>query len=117
MKSHLFDSRSRAVAAGIIALVIVTTLTAMAASQTTYSDSPITVTASTVPVYLPIIMRGGATPGTEWTQHGANAQRTSYVVNGVSTPWRLKWIWNGPDANGRVRADKIRLPRGIQPVV
>jgi hypothetical protein len=117
MKSHLLDSRSRAVAAGIIALVIVTTLTAMAASQTTYSDSPITVTASTVPVYLPIIMRGGATPGTEWTQHGANAQRTSYVVNGVSTPWRLKWIWNGPDANGRVRADKIRLPRGIQPVV
>jgi hypothetical protein len=117
MMSPLFDRRSRVLAAGIITLSIVATLTAIATSQTISSSSPITATASTAPVYLPIIMRGGATPGTEWTQHGANAQRTSYMTNEVPTPWRLKWIWNGPDAAGRVRADKIRLPRGIQPVV
>jgi len=65
-------------------------LTAIATSQTISSSSPITATASTALVYLPIIMRGGATLGTEWIQHGANAQRTSHMTNEVPTPWRLK---------------------------
>ena len=86
----LFDRRSRVLAAGIITLSIVATLTAIATSQTISSSSPITATASTAPVYLPIIMRGGATLGTEWIQHGANAQRTSHMTNEVPTPWRLK---------------------------
>ncbi|MGQ9549128.1 MAG: outer membrane protein assembly factor BamB family protein [Roseiflexus sp.] len=108
--------RRRSLVAVITALGVVFTLTATATSRMVSPTSPISVAASSVPVYLPIILRDGAMPGTEWTQHGANAQRTSYVTSEVPPPWRLKWIWNGPDATGRVRSDKIRLPRGIQPV-
>lgn len=108
--------RRRSLVAVITALGVVFTLTATATSRMVSPASPISVTASSVPVFLPIIIRSGAAPGTEWTQHGANAQRTSYVTSEVPPPWRLKWIWNGPDATGRVRSDKIRLPRGIQPV-
>jgi hypothetical protein len=90
MMSRLFDGRPRAPAAVIMTLSIVAILTAIATSQTISSSSPITATASTALVYLPIIMRGGATLGTEWIQHGANAQRTSHMTNEVPTPWRLK---------------------------
>ncbi len=56
-----------------------------------------------------------SSPG-EWTQHAHDAQRTSYTVASVPTPWRWKWAWNGPTASGGVVTSKIRLPRNSQPV-
>ncbi len=55
--------------------------------------------------------------GNLWNQFGANPQRTHYVPNAVSPPWRLKWIWNGSDNNGNIPAGKFALPRNSQPVV
>jgi hypothetical protein len=54
-------------------------------------------------------------PG-EWTQHGHDAQRTSYNARAVPTPWRWKWAWNGPNASGDISAGKFGLPRNSQPV-
>jgi len=34
----------------------------------------------------------------------------------VNTPWRWKWAWNGPDANGGIVPGKTVLPRNVQPV-
>lgn len=60
-----------------------------------------------------------ATPigqSSSWSQHGYNAQRTSYQPLEVSYPWRWKWSWNGPTATGAVSSGKFRLPRNVQPV-
>ncbi|MFZ6020694.1 MAG: PQQ-binding-like beta-propeller repeat protein, partial [Chloroflexota bacterium] len=69
---------------------------------------------SSTPVYLPFIAnQSGAT---EWTQHAHDAQRTSFTQQVVATPWRLKWIWNGPDGQGKIASGKFGLPRNVQPV-
>lgn len=54
----------------------------------------------------------------EWNQHAHDAQRTGYTAQTVAYPWRLRWIWNGVDANGRVRkvTSSGSLPRNVQPV-
>ncbi|MDW8105643.1 MAG: PQQ-binding-like beta-propeller repeat protein, partial [Armatimonadota bacterium] len=54
----------------------------------------------------------------EWNQHAHDAQRTSYTPQVVPYPWRLRWIWNGVDASGRVRkvTSTGSLPRNVQPV-
>ncbi len=52
----------------------------------------------------------------EWTQHAANAQRTSYNPSSVPAPWRWKWVWNGSNANGGIASGKFGLPRNSQPV-
>jgi len=60
----------------------------------------------------------------EWTQHGQNAQRTSYAPVAVPTPWKWKWTWNGPDnpyaypSSGKQSYNnKIIIPKNVQPVV
>jgi hypothetical protein len=57
-----------------------------------------------------------ATASNEWTQHGFNAQRTSYNPQPIAHPWRWKWSWNGPSATGGVSAGKRRLGRITQPI-
>ncbi|MCB0136727.1 MAG: hypothetical protein KDD75_16600, partial [Caldilineaceae bacterium] len=52
----------------------------------------------------------------EWTQHAANAQRTSYNPSSVPAPWRWKWAWNGSNASGGITSGKFGLPRNSQPV-
>lgn len=52
----------------------------------------------------------------EWTQHGHDAQRTSYTNQVVETPWRWKWSWNGPNTSGGISSGKTTLPRNVQPV-
>lgn len=71
----------------------------------------ITPIVSTTPVPIP----SGTSTG--WTQHGANAQRTSYVDTQVTLPWSWKWSFNGSNASGGVVSGKFRLPRGIQPII
>lgn len=66
------------------------------------------------PVYLPFITKQSG--ATEWTQHAHDAQRTSFTQQVVATPWRLKWIWNGPDGQGKIASGKFGLPRNVQPV-
>ncbi|PWH16117.1 MAG: pyrrolo-quinoline quinone [Ardenticatenia bacterium] len=72
-------------------------------------------------VWLPIIFKsGGSTPDQpgEWSQHAHDAQHTSYTAQVVSYPWRLRWIWNGVDASGRVLkvTSSGSIPRNVQPV-
>jgi len=54
----------------------------------------------------------------EWSQHAHDAQHTGYTSQVVPYPWRLRWIWNGVDANGRVAkvTSSGSLPRNVQPV-
>lgn len=86
--------------------------------RTTSTPAPATPSATA-------IATTAATPGstnpptnasTEWNQHGANAQRTSYVNVNIPHPWRWKWSWNGPSSNGSVVAGKTSLPRNVQAV-
>ena len=65
--------------------------------------------------YLPLIARNFYSSA-EWAQFAANPEHTSYVPTEVPSPWRLKWIWNGPDNSGGVGAGKFSLPRNSQPV-
>lgn len=64
--------------------------------------------------YLPVVVQASA-----WTQLGANPQRTSFMDTEIPTPWRFKWIWNGPPAgqDGGAAAGHLLLPQGVQPVV
>lgn len=54
----------------------------------------------------------------DWSQHGFDAQRTSWNPASISHPWRWAWAWNGPDARGRVAKVTASgsLPRNVQPV-
>ncbi|MCX8072433.1 MAG: PQQ-binding-like beta-propeller repeat protein [Candidatus Binatia bacterium] len=70
--------------------------------------------ATDVPPIYPTPPGPGST--NEWTQHAANAQRTSFQPDAVPTPWRWKWAWNGPNSSGQVRSGKFGLPRNSQPV-
>lgn len=73
----------------------------------------VSLTAGTL--YLPLVMRNA--PGaSEWSQFAGNAQHTSYTPNEVASPWRLKWIWNGPNASGGISTGKFGLPRNSQPI-
>lgn len=63
------------------------------------------------------------TPGvpqnpSEWSQHAHDAQHTGYTSQVVAYPWRLRWIWNGVDASGRVAKVTTggSLPRNVQPI-
>ncbi len=57
-------------------------------------------------------------PSQEWTQHAHDAQHTGYTPEVVPPPWRLRWIWNGVDSQGRVAKVTTggSLPRNVQPV-
>jgi outer membrane protein assembly factor BamB len=57
-------------------------------------------------------------PSLEWSQHAHDAQHTGYTSQVVPPPWRLRWIWNGVDSQGRVAKVTTggSLPRGVQPV-
>ena len=78
------------------------------------------VTPTPPPLYLPLVLRAHPAAGAsqEWTQHAHDAQHTGYTAQVVPHPWRLRWIWNGVDASGRV--SKVTtggsLPRNVQPV-
>ncbi|MEW6504804.1 MAG: PQQ-binding-like beta-propeller repeat protein [Chloroflexota bacterium] len=72
---------------------------------------------SGTPVFLPLIANGSSTSASsEWSQFAHDPQHTSFTDQVVPTPWRLKWIWNGPDAQGGVATGKFGLPRNSQPV-
>lgn len=76
---------------------------------------------STIAEQPPIIFQdrfetGRVVAATSWTQHAADAGRSSYVAQFVPTPWRWKWAWNGPDANGAIAPGKTSLPRNVQPI-
>jgi hypothetical protein len=62
--------------------------------------------------YLPSI----SVSSDEWTQHAHDAQHTGYAEKAVETPWRWKWSWNGSDSSGGVVANKISLPKNVQPI-
>jgi outer membrane protein assembly factor BamB len=67
-------------------------------------------------IYLPLILKSPAIALSEWTQHAHDAQRTSYTNQIVTTPWRWKWAWNGPNASGGISSGKFGLPRNSQPI-
>lgn len=67
-------------------------------------------------IYFPIVRAIDNLAAAEWTQHGHDAMRTSFTTQTVAAPWRWKWAWNGPTAQGGVISGKIRLPRNSQPV-
>jgi len=70
-------------------------------------------------IYLPLVIKQGSTSTTdEWSQHAHDARRIGYTDQVVEPPWRLRWIWNGVDANGGVAkvTTSGRLPRNVQPV-
>jgi outer membrane protein assembly factor BamB len=87
--------------------------------------------------FLPFIVKGGATPtktptqaatntpgpiptgGDEWNQLGGNAGHTGYISATIQTPWKVRWIWNGPAGGGEggPTGDHLALPKDIQPVV
>lgn len=60
----------------------------------------------------------GAAAPAEWSQHGHNAQRTSFTAQAPAYPWRWRWAWNGPNASGGVSKVTTNgsLPRNVQPV-
>lgn len=55
-------------------------------------------------------------PASGWNQLAGNPQRTGYSPEAPAEPWRVRWIWNGPGADGRPAPDHLALPKGIQPV-
>lgn len=82
-------------------------------------QSPTPTPAQPSSVSSPIPSASSGTPSgasTEWTQHAANAQRTSYVSLNIPAPWRWKWSWNGPNSSGGVVSGKTTLPRNVQAV-
>jgi hypothetical protein len=71
-------------------------------------------------VSIPTSTPGGNPPGPgQWQQLGGNPQHTGYVAGNIATPWKVKWIWNGP-ANGGdsgPASDHLALPQDVQPVI
>ncbi len=96
-----------------LAALAVASLLAGAAWQVSAQGSGVTPRA-----WLPIARGGSDSAPVEWSQHGFNAQRTSYVPYAPAYPWRWRWAWNGPNASGGV--GKVTtggsLPRNVQPV-
>ena len=79
------------------------------------NGAPATPTAQATPT-VPVLPTVPVTPADEWSQHGHDAQHTSFTATSIPTPWRWKWAWNGPTSNGGVSAGKFALPRNVQPV-
>lgn len=78
-----------------------------------------TVTTTPVPTTTPTpVPTPTPQPGTpiSWSQFGGNAQRTSYTYQTVPTPWKFKWVWNGPDASGKVQSNHLSVPELVQPI-
>jgi hypothetical protein len=67
--------------------------------------------------YFPLIHK--TLRPSDWYQLAANPQRTGFVNIEIPTPWRFKWIWNGPLNSGDSGAASghLRLPKGVQPVL
>lgn len=89
----------------------------------TASVTPTTVVTPTViptpsvsPTVVPTPTSTPAPIGSTWSQHAANAQRTSYVDKEMPTPWKWSWSWNGPNNSGGVSSGKFGLPRNVQAV-
>ncbi len=96
---------------------------AVTAAPVALSGGPLTETTAEAPMggpnlYLPKIMRDYAGPS-QWPQLAADPQRTAYVSTNILTPWRVRWIWNGPagGGDGGAAAGHLRLPKNVQPVV
>ncbi|MFN4294981.1 MAG: PQQ-binding-like beta-propeller repeat protein, partial [Thermoflexales bacterium] len=68
--------------------------------------------------WMPLVRQSGDAVRPEWSQHGFNAQRTSYIPYAPPHPWRWRWAWNGPNASGGVSkvTGNGSLPRNVQPV-
>ncbi|HEX9029159.1 MAG TPA: PQQ-binding-like beta-propeller repeat protein, partial [Anaerolineales bacterium] len=80
---------------------------------------------STSRVFLPFTVNIIPTPTpvpagvAEWNQLGGNPQHTNYSSATIPTPWKVKWIWNGPIGGGDTGAasNHLALPQDVQPVV
>lgn len=83
-----------------------------ASTPTASADTatPAPQTASACPAFAAGPPAGG------WTQLAGNPQRTGYSPEAPVEPWRVRWIWNGPGADGRPAPDHLPLPKGVQPV-
>lgn len=66
--------------------------------------------------YLPLIAKNSG--ASEWSQHAHDALHSGYTAQVVDPPWRLRWIWNGTNAQGGVAkvTTEGSLPRNVQPV-
>ena len=103
----------------LLALFFLLTLLGLCTVMRDASAVPLAqVTSTPRPVYLPLVVRSGDTAPLEWSQHGFDAQRTSYVPYAPAHPWRWRWAWNGPNASGGVSkvTSNGSLPRNVQPV-
>src|SRR5262245_20470807 len=52
----------------------------------------------------------------EGSQFGHDPQRSGDASEGVATPWRLRWQWNGADASGQPQASHLSVPDLVQPI-
>ncbi|HVP21351.1 MAG TPA: PQQ-binding-like beta-propeller repeat protein [Anaerolineaceae bacterium] len=102
-----------------LAIVCVLITAAQAAPQASFLSPQVTPNKPNITafVYIPLVSNPPP-PGAsgEWTQQAHDAQHTGYTSQVVSTPWHWKWAWNGPNAQGAVAANKISLPRNVQPI-
>lgn len=71
---------------------------------------------SAQPIFADGFEQRVAPAATAWHQHAADPARRSYVAAAVPLPWRWKWAFNGPAANGAIAPGKSSLPRNVQPV-
>src|SRR5690349_6554119 len=76
--------------------------------------------ALTTRVLLPLADTSGGLGGggstAEWSQFGHDPQRSGYAGEGVATPWRLRWQWNGADASGKPQSSHLTVPDLVQPI-
>ncbi len=90
------------------------TITPTPTPTNTPSPTPTTVP-TPVPTVIPTPTPNPAPVSSNtWNQHGANAQRTSYVEQEAPTPWTWNWAWNGPNSSGGIVSGKFELPRNTQ---
>jgi len=100
---------------GLISTVLIVFVVLFASISPAGQASPLLQLSGT-PVYLPLITKESG--ATEWSQHAHDAMRTSYTLQTVNPPWRLRWIWNGVNSNGEIAkvTTSGTLPRNVQPV-
>jgi hypothetical protein len=55
---------------------------------------------------------------TEWTQFGANPQRTGYTPDIPALSWKYMWQWNGADVTGQPQPITHKsVPDLVQPII
>ena len=90
-----------------------------ASTATSRPTSTSTAQATALPSPTPGVSPTPSGSTTDWNQLAGNAQHTAFVSRDIPTPWKVKWIWNGPTGGGDTGPDAshLRLPQDVQPVV